>query len=219
MLGSGDALTWLVTAWFGVLGVVAVVATVRSTGWSARVSSGAHALMCLAMAVMPWPWATGVPAVVPVLLFSAAVLWFAGLVVFRPGGAHHAGAPLLAYHAVMMAAMVWMAVLMSAMPDDASGPGGADNLVVGHDMAGMAGMDLSGPASQPLATGTVALPGWAWLPSAAFVAVFAVASGWYLVRLARPSAAPKTGPLPPTVDLLAGFGMAFGMGAALLVLH
>jgi hypothetical protein len=215
MLGSGDALTWLVTVWFGVLGAVAVVATVRSAGWIARVSSGAHVLMCLAMAAMPWPWAMRAPAVIPVLLFSAAVLWFAGLAVFRPDATHHAGVPVLAYHAAMMAAMVWMALLMSAPPDLPDGTGGP---AATAESAGMAGMDMSG-AAHTLAIQTTTLPDWAWLPSAGFVAVFVVAAIWYLARLGRPSDAAPPGPLPPVVDLLTGLGMAVGMGGSLLAMH
>lgn len=72
------------------------------------------------MIAMPWMWGMSIPVPLSVAVFTAAALWYAFRALFRPASAagpgdghpHH-GPVLLWYHAAMMAAMVWMAVLMS----------------------------------------------------------------------------------------------------------
>ncbi len=198
---------WLTTVWFAVLGTAALVASLRSRTWLGRLSYGIHVLMCLAMAVMPWP-ALDVPAIGSILVFSAAALWYLGLALFRPSGSaglgagHHGSALLLGYHAVMMAAMVWMAALGSTMPAG-----------VAH---GMAGMDPAHTLSQAVPVG---VPGWTAAPTLALAGIFAAASLWFVVALVRlPPGVGTRRPLPPVVEVLVSLGMALGMAGSLLAM-
>jgi hypothetical protein len=150
--------------------------------------------------VMPWPVAADVPTIVTILVFSAAALWFVGLANLAPesGGpaVHREHRVTLGYHAVMMAAMAWMAVAMSNA-----------HTAAGTDVDG-------GQAASPL-------PGWAGTVTLGFAVVLACAAVWLVVRLARPSADGTDGAdagLPPVLNHLLDLGMAVGMGGALLVL-
>lgn len=192
MFGSGGPVAWLVTAWFAVLCVAALVAVLRARGAVGRGSGAAHLLMCVVMAAMPWSWSMVVPALVWLLVFSALALWFVGLALFGSSGAHGHVVPVPAYHAVMMASMAWMAVLMTTV----SAP------------AGMHQHSDPGP-----------VPSWSGVVSGAFVAVFALASLWYLRRLARPAPSSGADGATSATDLLAGLGMALGMGGSFVLLH
>jgi hypothetical protein len=187
---------WLISAWFATLGVAALIGTLRQRSWRGRVSGAAHTLMCLAMAVMPWPAAADVPAIVTVLVFSAAALWFVGLAGLAPepdaSPTHHGQRLTLGYHALMMAAMAWMGVAMA-------GPS-------------MAGMEMGhGPAASPM-------PGWAAGATLGFAVVFACAATWFVVRLGRPPADSADAGLPSVLSHLLDLGMAVGMGGALLAM-
>jgi hypothetical protein len=189
---------WLISAWFATLGVAALVGTLRTRSWRGRVSGAAHTLMCLAMAVMPWPAAADVPAIATVLVFSAGALWFVGLASLAPEStaspSHHEHRFALGYHALMMAAMAWMAVAMS-----------------GSNTSG--GMEMDHGAARS------SLPGWAGAVTLGFAAVFVVGATWFVVRLARPSTGSGADEgFPPVVDHLLGLGMAVGIGGALLTM-
>ena len=222
---------WILSVGFAVLGAVSLIAALRARGTADRISYGLHVLMSAGMVAMPWAWGMSIPVPLSVAVFTAASLWYAYQALFRPASAagpgdghvHH-GPVLLWYHAAMMAAMVWMAVLMSIMAD-LSGMGGD-----GHSaMAGMSGMSGGAPMagmtdSAPTAgmsmADTVSLPVWSIALSLAFVLLFAVAAVWYLVRLVRaPSGDPRAHPaLPPVFDTLLSFLMAIGMGAGFLLM-
>lgn len=129
----------------------------------ARAHNAVHAVMSVVMLTMPWRWGMDVPTAPQIVFFGLAscgyVLW--ALRVRRTAGpsAHHANPVVLGYHAVMMAAMVWMAVLMRG--DAASGAvGGTHDAMAGMQMSGMSvgglqhGVDLGvGTVAASLAAG------------------------------------------------------------------
>lgn len=217
---------WVLSVGFAVLGTISLIAALRARVAADRVSYGLHVLMSVGMIAMPWAWGMSIPVSLSVAVFTAASLWYAFQAVFRPasaagpgdGHAHH-GPILLWYHAVMMAAMVWMAVLMSIMVE-LSGTGvdppaamaGMTGMTGGASMAGMS-------ASTPMAV-NISLPAWSVAVTVAFVLQFAAAALWYLVRLVRaPASNPRLHPaLPPVFDTLLSFAMAIGMGAGFLLM-
>lgn len=211
------ALAWTFTVWFTATGVVSLVALVRSRTWSDRGSYFAHVLMSLSMAIMPWAWSTAAPPLLQILVFTIAALWYVGLAVFRPrthagpeAGGHHSGPLLLAYHAAMMAAMVWMSALMTMMMGGSTGDGMPD-----HGGMSMPGMDMAGGAM----TGLWQQPAWVVAITLGFVALFAVATVWFLVDLARtPAGSRGAAPLSPLVQTLLNLVMAIGMGSSFLVM-
>lgn len=134
--------------------------------------------------------------------------WYAWLALFRPAtpvgpgdGRHHGGRLLLWYHAGMMLAMVWMAVLPSPTMTG-SGP----------SMQAM-------PAAHTGATGTghsmaMATPGWSPPLTAAWSAFFVVAAGWFLLRAYRHGRRTSR----PEADALASLVMAMGMAASFVLM-
>ncbi|MCP1503139.1 putative membrane protein [Curtobacterium herbarum] len=147
--------------------------TVRpgSTGVS-RLSDVFHVLMSVAMLAMPWSWGmTLAPPVLQVIVFAAATLFYLVLTLGHgPYGGHEHHGPggsgrlVVAYHVVMMAAMIVMGVMMLPM---ASGTA-----------MSMPGMDMTGGSGGLHAA-------WAgWTPIRwVLVVVFAAATVWLLVRV------------------------------------
>lgn len=223
---ANPALAWAFTAWFAVLGLVSLAGIVRSAGWVDRGSYGAHVLMCLAMATMPWSWSTRVPAGVTITVFTLAAAWYAWLALFRPhadagpgGGGHHSSTLLLAYHTVMMAAMVWMSVVMTAMMAAPGGMAAMSAMPAPGTSTGAAAMPDPAPVPMAATASVWHLAPWQVAVTVAFVAVFAAATAWFAVRL-------RTGPshptghrgLPSLVETLLSLAMALGMGASFLVM-
>lgn len=208
------ALAWTVTVWFAATGAVSVIALLRSRSWPDVGSYLAHVLMSVSMAIMPWSWSMAVPAILQIVVFSAAALWYVGLAVFRPrvhagpeGGGHHSGPLLLGYHAVMMAAMVWMSALMTLMMGGSTAGGG---MHMHGSMPMGATVSMTGLWQQPIPVVAVTV---------AFVALFAAATVWFFVELLGMSPAPHgTAPLSPLVQTLLNLFMAIGMGASFLVM-
>jgi hypothetical protein len=183
---------WLLTALFAATAAAYLYGALgRGRVWDVRcaVDDVLHVLMAVAMVVMVWPWGMRVPAMVYVLVFTAAALWFVSRALFPAATtpARH-GSPRAAwYHAAMMGSMVFMAAVMSvAMDPTAVGaqPAAADAAMAGMDMSGlgmagpdMAGMEMSGTAAP---AGAVPMPDevWVWLPSLVLAVGFAVAAVW-----------------------------------------
>lgn len=169
-----------------------------------RISNLLHLGMSGAMVAMPWPWA--IPALPQVVVFSAGAFWYAGAALFRPssdaglgvGHGAHGHVVGLWYHAGMMLAMVWMAVVM--IPTAAAA-----------DSAGMTGMTH--------AAAVLGLTGdapWALALSIALGAAFAGAALWLAGLLIREAVGPAR--RLEVADLAASTLMAAGMSYALLVL-
>lgn len=198
---ANPAVGWLLSALFSLTGLVAIVGAVRARRGADRVSYVAHALMSLAMVLMPWPAWSAVPAIVPILVFSAAALWYLFLALFRrdveagPGDGHGHGPLLLGYHVAMMAAMVWMVVVMASMAS------------MGGHMHGMSD-----------SMSMWALPAWQLGLSLAATAFFALAAVWFLVRMLQPPVRGRHGALPAVIEELVSLGMAVGMAASFLLM-
>ena len=92
-----------------------------------------------------------------------------------------------------------------------SGRGGP----VSHGAMPMPGMQPAGGSM----TGLWQQPVWAVAVTLGFVALFAVATVWFLVDLARTPAGPRgAAPLSPLAQTLLNLVMAIGMGASFLVM-
>ena len=191
---------------FSALGVWFAGRVVTGRDVPDRVSNLLHLFMSGAMVAMPWQWA--VPALPQVVVFSAGAFWYAGAALFRPSsdaglgvghGAHGRLAGLW-YHAGMMLAMVWMAVVM--IPETAADDAGA-----------MAGMTHAHTAGALGLTGDVP---WALALSIALGAAFAGATVWLAGLLIREAAGAAR--RLEVADLAASTLMAAGMSYALLVL-
>jgi len=142
-----------------------------STGVS-RLSDVFHVLMSVAMLAMPWSWGmTLAPPALQVIVFAAATLFYLVLTLGhgRYGGHEHhgpggSGRLVVAYHVVMMAAMIVMGVMMLPMAGGAA--------------MSMPDMDMTGGGGSLHAA-------WAgWTPIRwVLVVVFAAATVWLLVRV------------------------------------
>jgi hypothetical protein len=115
-----------IVALFAITGAWFVLRTVLDHDRRERVFDLSHVLMSAVMITMPFSWSVHIPAAAQILTFSAAALWFVQLAMFHPSAVqpvtplararHHSGRPRLLYHAAMMGAMVWMAVIMAPVP-------------------------------------------------------------------------------------------------------
>ncbi|HYQ67353.1 DUF5134 domain-containing protein [Actinophytocola sp.] len=136
-------LRWIVTIAFAAVGVFCDFRAVTRGPARSRVSDVLHGLMCAGMIAMAWPAGMDFARVPQLFLFTAATVWFAGMLVIGAGG--H-GRWSLAHHALMMGGMAWMVLVMPTvmagmtMEGTASGGGHA-----GHDMGG-ATMTMNTPA-------------------------------------------------------------------------
>jgi hypothetical protein len=109
---------------------------------------------------MSWSWGAGIPAIAQVTVFTAGGGWFAGQALFgaRTGAPSVGGHGASWYHAAMMAAMVWMAVAMSALTTPATAPAGSGTAGTGGPMGVMPGMAAAaGPGRAAMAVGA---PAW-----------------------------------------------------------
>jgi hypothetical protein len=195
-------LRWIVTIAFAVTGVFCVFRCLQGGPAHSRVSDVLHVLMCAGMIVMAWPAGMDFARVPQLVLFTAAAVWFVGMLVFGVGG--H-GRWSLAHHALMMAAMAWMLLVMPAamagMTMDGMAAGGEH---AGHDMGG--------------ATMSMNAPGHVVIVAVVFAVVFLVAGIAWLARAFDTGRGDATMRMP-TAGLAADGVMSLGMAitAALLV--
>jgi len=209
-------LTWLLSAWFAALGIVALLGAIRAARRVERASYVAHLAMAAAMAVMPWSWSMLVPSGLWVGLFGAAAAGYALLAITRPaaaigpGAGHHRGRAVTWYHAGMMLAMVWMALVTGplAPPMRLHADPGMKVAEGGHAMPAMAAaiLPLDGSGS----------PFWIAAIALMLAAAFFIASVGFLRRLR--STAPDRGgrPLPARLDV--AFSAAMALGTAVMFL-
>ncbi|MEV0204363.1 DUF5134 domain-containing protein [Streptomyces sp. NPDC050788] len=171
---AADGLRWILTLAFGLSSVHGIWCMLSPrTDIAARVDHALHAAMGVFMIAMAWPWGMDLPAVPQIVLFGAGALWFVTAVPLRRGEKSRGRAVRRALpHAVMMAAMAWMVVVM-----DASGS------MSGHAASGsggdMPGMDMSGGSG----LASMSLTGAGPRTTAALLAAVLAVIG--LVRLTR----------------------------------
>lgn len=158
MIGN-EASRWVLSALFAGLGAWYLAAAGRELFPAGRrrrlvpaVGAGLHAVMCAVMIGMSWSWGAGIPAIAQVTVFTAGGGWFVGQALFG------ARAGTSWYQAATMAAMVWMAVAMSALTTPATVPAGSGTAGTAGPMGAMPGMAAAaGPGSAALAVGA---PAW-----------------------------------------------------------
>lgn len=179
-------LRWLLTAAFAVAGLVCLVRCARpdrpTESPVERLGALLQALMCAAMVAMVWPWGASLPVVPQVVLFTAATVWFLGVLAFSAGRPDRAG---LVHQVLMMVTMVWMVAVMPLTMRPAAGQpvhGGSGH--AGHGASGHGSGDAAPSAAVPAHVAVVgalvalAMLGWAW---------------WWLARaLDNARAAPST---------------------------
>jgi hypothetical protein len=204
--------SWLLTVVFVATGGYSLVRTATRGTWATRVSHGTHVLMCAAMAVMPWAWATHLPPVPLIVVFAVTGGWHLAVGVLRPadlaGGQQRRHGRILGLaHAGMMFAMVWMTVLMAYVS-------GADP--AGTTMAGMPGMAMPGGHGMSMPGGHGGQPWWAHGLTAFLAAGFLATACWFVVvRARRPRDAGEPDHRLPWGDGVAGGVMAVAMAASL----
>ncbi|GHF42270.1 hypothetical protein FHX82_005082 [Amycolatopsis bartoniae] len=155
------ALRWIVTVAFAATGVFCLYRCLRHGSATHRVSDVLHVLMCAGMIAMAWPAGMTFARVPQVLLFSAAAVWFVGVLVLGHAGAH--GRLSLGQHALMMGGMAWMVLVMpSAMA-------GTTMTAASGEHAAMSGGGSSSPgvaAAAVVLAGVFLVAGTAWLARA-----------------------------------------------------
>ncbi|KAA9154667.1 DUF5134 domain-containing protein [Amycolatopsis acidicola] len=193
-------LRWILTIAFAAVGAFCVYRCVRHGGAAHRVSDLLHIAMCAGMIAMAWPAGMNLARVPQILLFSAAAVWFAGLLVFDVRG-HH-GKLSLGYHAAMLAAMAWMVLVM---PAPMSGMTMAE-MPTGGEHAGM---------SMGAGTMTLDAPPHVTVVALVLTAGFLVAGVFWLARAidtARVADGPRLPAAGLAVDAVMGLGMAVMTG-------
>lgn len=221
---------------FAVIGAWYLTVLVRPrlrgvAGHGESVSAALHVLMSVAVIVMFWPWGERFPAIAQITVFTAAAAWFAGQALF--GGDALRARCANWYHAATMAAVAWIAVVMSA-PATAvtaaaatAGGGSMSADMGGMDMGGMdmGGMDMGSPAPSAPGTGITGGPGtattmavgWAGPVCLVLAAGFFAIAAWYAFAALRPLADPGTRHPPGTLSRdTASALIAVGLAVTLL---
>ena len=194
---ANDLLRVVLTVLFGGSGLFLLAQLIRAREVRARVDDGTHVLMCVSMLAMTYPWGDHWPVAPQLIVFGLATLWFLAQLFVPPaagGHRHGAGAArivALLYHAVMMAAMVWMVGLMPTLMGHSTAGTGDGGGMSGTSMPGMTMPDQAGSGGFP--RGLALALGWV------LVVVFAVATlVWLRALLAAATAARRdrvsTGP-------------------------
>lgn len=203
------AVDWILTTLFAATGGYCLLRLLLGRSWIDRIHNAAHVAMSVVMLAMPWTWYAGIPVTGQIIVFSAVAGWYIWLALLPrsvgvdTGGGSHQHGPLLWYHAVMMAAMAWMAVAMASMQNMSSA---------------MNASSMSSRADQ--------MPG-IHLPTAAVsrgVGVFFAVSAalfvvWLIAHAVRPAARRAgAGRWADVADIAAYAVMAAGMAGAFLIL-
>ncbi|WP_345353729.1 DUF5134 domain-containing protein [Actinoallomurus liliacearum] len=106
-----------------------------TAGAAERISLVLHAVMCLVMIPMVWPWGARVPHGPQAAVLGASAAWFVASAV---RARRMTPAVKDAHHALMSAVMAWMVVMPMPLPTD----GAAPRMDGGHAAMGR----MSGPA-------------------------------------------------------------------------
>lgn len=192
-----------------------------AVGYGESVGAALHVLMSAAVIAMFWPWGERFPAIAQVTMFTAGAAWFAGRALF--GGDALRARCASWYHAVMMAVVVWIAVLMSApgvtvtAATVMAGSGSMPSDMVGMAMGGQAPSVPGRGITAGPGTATVVAAGWAGLVCLVLAAGFFAVAAWYTFAVLRLLAKPGPRWLPGTLPRdTASALMAIGMAVALL---
>jgi uncharacterized membrane protein SirB2 len=221
-------LRWAVTGLF-LLSAVGFALVTDRRSWTSVVSYGLHLTMAIAMAVMAWPQALGLPPTAAEVFFVAAALWFAITAVLATRMI--ATRLVRGYHALKMLAMAWMYAVAHQHPH-AAGSGAEHRMPPNTEMPGMnPNMDpnMEMPDMEmPDVSGTNAhasdnLPGWVdagnWVWTVLFV-VAAVVLGYGLVSQRSASRRRRArswrSTVSTAVQVLMAAGMAIMFGTLLL---
>jgi hypothetical protein len=236
MVGN-EVSRWALSALFAGLGAWYLAAAGRELFPLGRrrrlvpaVGAGLHVAMCVVMIGMSWSWGAGIPAIAQVTVFTAGGGWFVGRALFgartgavsaaeAAGGAtgEPAGGPaggpawghgVSWYHAATMAAMVWMAVAMSALTTPATVPAVTGTAGTAEQMGAMPGMAAAAGPGPAMAMGA---PAW-WVSAGCLLlcaAFFGAALSFATTLWLRPGRGARLG---------AGTGalMAAGMAVTFL---
>ncbi|ATE54121.1 MULTISPECIES: DUF5134 domain-containing protein [Actinosynnema] len=170
----------------------------RDGGLVDRVGSVLHALMCAGMVLMAWPATMAFAPVPQTALFAVAAAWFAALAAIGGRACAGHGRVELAHHAVMMAGMAWMVVVMPlAMREPSSGGGGGAH-------------DHHGGATTTAVDAGAGAPGHVTAVGLALAALFAVAGTAWLARALDVGRAPgaRRRAVAPAVESAMSLGMA-----------
>ncbi len=173
-----------------------------------RVSAAAHSLMSVVMIAMAWSWPIGWRGL-SVGTFGLAAAWFAVRAFWRVDGDTRSGWLESAQHAVAMAGMAWMLMVM---------PAGAMSGAM-SDSGAMAAMAMSSGAG-PLSAHDVTV-GRTMLGS-----YFLLATLWWMARAVRhcwstvpaSGAAARVGLFSPGPTIAAHAVMSAAMGMMMLVM-
>ncbi|MEJ2579706.1 MAG: DUF5134 domain-containing protein [Kineosporiaceae bacterium] len=243
---DNDLVQWTLTVAFTATGLYSLARAVSAGNRDLRIGYAAHALMSAAMVLMAWSWWDRLPVTVYIAVFALATLWYAQLAVRSPAAAgdrdaagHHDGPGLLWYHAGMMAAMVWMAVVMARMAGsggDMTGSATAPAPAGGMDAATMGTMGTMGDAAMSgsgssgtgdmggMSAGAMDAmglwnePSWSVALSAAVVAMFAVAAVIFAVKVVRGRSGGHGASPRYRVEAGINLVMAAGMAGAFLAM-
>jgi len=216
---------------FAVIGAWYLTVLVRPrprgvVGYGESVGAGLHVLMSVAVIAMFWPWGARFPAIAQVTVFTAAAAWFAGQALFS-GDALRARCANW-YHAATMAAVAWIAVVMSAPATAVTAVAAtAGSGSMSADMGGMdmGGMNMGSPAPSAAGAGisggpgttTAMAVGWADPVCLVLAAGFFAIAAWYAFAALRPLANPGTRHPPGTLSRdTASALIAVGLAVTLL---
>lgn len=131
--------SWSLTVVFSCLGGWFLYQGARTANGAAdRISSFLHAVMCVAMIVMVWPWGARIPHGLQVAVLGTGAVWF---VVLAVRARRMMTALKDAHHALIAALMAWMVVMPMSAPGET--PESGTNR--GH--AAMGQMDGPAPAA------------------------------------------------------------------------
>jgi hypothetical protein len=191
---------WIFTLAFAAVGLFCLYRGARHGPATQRVSGVLHLALCAGMVAMAWPAATNLGRVPQIVFFAFAAVWFAGLLVVDARGPHERLS--LGYHAVMPAAMVWMALAMPAATSDVPA-----EMPSGDAHAGMSmGVGTTMTTGSPTLVAVIAV---------VLTAAFAVTGGFWLVRAVGAASVAGGSRLPAAglaADAVMGLGMAVMTG-------
>ena len=158
-------LRWIVTVAFAAAGAFCLYRCVRHGSAVHRVCDVLHALMCAAMVAMAWPGAMNVARIPQIVFFAVAALWFAGMPVMGRKNWLSLG-----HHALMMAGMAWMVLVMSWAMSGPVTSASASGEHAGMAMGGTTTMIGDAPAHVTIVAGVLAVvflvAGISWLARA-----------------------------------------------------
>jgi hypothetical protein len=158
-------LRWIVTVAFAAAGAFCLYRCVRHGSAVHRVCDVLHALMCAAMVAMAWPGAMNVARIPQIVFFAVAALWFAGMLVLGRKNRLSLG-----HHALMMAGMAWMVLVMPWAMSGRATSASASGDHAGMAMGGTTTMIGDAPAHVTIVAGVLAVvflvAGISWLARA-----------------------------------------------------